>query len=229
MVSTRKKRRSNRKLLKQSDDFDQDIIIGNTASDIQENTVVHEGPKDGYFTVDTSINNLAINEFTVNVKNLKKCLNEIIDRELSNIVETVENMIQNTILTAIDSIVAPKIELAIRSINAASGLDATSFTAISKHVGISAAFENASGNNNVLHDSIVNDETRTNIPGDSSELSVPETRFGRRTHTHHSVTGQTAQTNQILEFLNERILSPTITPTSELVNTRSQDNNLPKG
>ena len=229
MVCTRKKRQSNRKLLKQLDDFDQDIIIGNTASDIQENTVVNEGPKDGYFTVDTSINNLAINEFTVNVKTLEKCLIEIIDREMSNFVDTVENRIQNAILNAIESIVAPKIELAIRSINAASGLDATSFTANSKHVGISDCFENASGNNNVLHESIVNDENRTNFPGDSSELSVPETRFGRRTHTHHLVTGQTAQTNHISEFLNGRILSPTITPTSELVNTRSQDNNLPKG
>ena len=98
MVSTRKKRQSNRKLLKQLDDFDQDIIIGNTASDIKENTVVHEGPKDGYFTVVTSINNLAINEFTVNVKTLEKCLIEIIDREMSNIVDTVENRIHNAIL-----------------------------------------------------------------------------------------------------------------------------------
>ena len=147
--------------------------------------MVHEGPRDGYFTVDTSINNLANNEFTVNVKNLKKCLNEIIDREMSNIVDTVENMIQNTILTAIDSIVAPKIELAIRSINAASGLDATSVTVNSKHVGFSASFENASGNNNVLHESNVIDGTRTNYPGDLSELSVSETRFGLQTHTHH--------------------------------------------
>ena len=51
-----------------------------------------------------------------------------IDREMSNIVDTVEDRIQNAILTAIDNIVAPKIELAIRSINSSSGRDVTSVT-----------------------------------------------------------------------------------------------------
>ena len=40
MVSTRKKRQSNRRLLSQLDNFDQDNIIGNAASESQENTVV---------------------------------------------------------------------------------------------------------------------------------------------------------------------------------------------
>ena len=56
------------------------------------------------------------------------CFNEKIDRETSNVVATVEDRIQNAILTAIDSIVAPQIELAIRSINASSGRDVTSVT-----------------------------------------------------------------------------------------------------
>ena len=33
----------------------------------------------------------------MNVKNLERCFNERIDREISNIVETVEDRIQNTI------------------------------------------------------------------------------------------------------------------------------------
>ena len=65
----------------------------------------------------------------VNVKTLERCFNEKIDREMSNIVNTVEDKIQNPFLTAIDNIVAPKIELAIRSLNASSGRDATSVTA----------------------------------------------------------------------------------------------------
>ena len=40
---------------------------------------------------------------------------------MSNIVDTVDDRIENAILTAIDSIVAPKIELAIRSMNTSSG------------------------------------------------------------------------------------------------------------
>ena len=50
MVSTRKKRQSNKKLLSQLDGFDQDIIIGNAASERQENVVVNEGTNDQDFT-----------------------------------------------------------------------------------------------------------------------------------------------------------------------------------
>ena len=101
---------------------------------------------------------------------------------MSNIVDTVEDRIQNAILTAIDNIVTPKIELAIRSINASPGRDATSVSASSErreHVGINASFENASANDNTLGVSNVNDETRHDIPDEVSELSVPETRFNR--------------------------------------------------
>ena len=53
MVSTRKKRQSNRKLLSQLVDFHQDILIGKTLSDRQENATVNEGTGDQDFTVGT--------------------------------------------------------------------------------------------------------------------------------------------------------------------------------
>ena len=46
MVCTRKKKQSNRKLLSPLDDFDQDIIIGNTMSDRQEYARVNESTAD---------------------------------------------------------------------------------------------------------------------------------------------------------------------------------------
>ena len=143
MVSIRKRRQSNRRLLSQLDDSDQDMVIGNAASERQEDIVVNEGTNGQDFTVSTSSNNIAINESTVNVKTLERCFNERIDSEMSNIVDTVEESIQNTNLTAIDNIVAPRIELAIRSINASSGRDVTGVTANSErgeHVGINAPF-----------------------------------------------------------------------------------------
>ena len=139
MVSTPKKRQSNRRLLTQLDAFDQDIFMGNAAKERRDDTVVNEGTNDRDFTVGTSSKNIAINENTVNVKPLERCFNERIDREMSNIVDTVEDRIQNAFLTAIYNIFAPKIELAISSINASSGRDVTSVTAISErgeHVGI---------------------------------------------------------------------------------------------
>ena len=128
----------------------------------------------------------------MNVKTLERCFNERVDREMNTIVDTVEDRIQNAILTAIDNIVAPKIELAIRSINASSGRDVTSVSVKSERreqAGINASFENASGNNDTQVISKVNYETRHSITEELSELSVPETHFDRQPHTHHMVKG----------------------------------------
>ena len=114
--------------------------------------MVNEGTNDRNITVGTSISNTVKIDFVVNVNTLERCFNEKIDREMNNIVDTVEDRIQNAILTAIDNIVAPEIELATRSKNASSGRDVTSVAANSErgdYVGINASLENASGNNNV--------------------------------------------------------------------------------
>ena len=163
-----------------------------------EETLVNEGSDDRDLIVGTSGNSSATNEDTVKVKFLERCFNERIDRQMTNIVDTVQNRTQNAILTVIDSLVALKTELAIRSINTSSGQDATSVTANSERgeiVGITTPFENTSENNNVSHISIVNDETRNSISDEVRQLSVPETRFDRQTQTHHMVIGQTTQTN----------------------------------
>ena len=141
MVFTSKKRQSNRRFLSQLDDFDQDMFIGNAVSERQENAVVNEGTNDRDFTVGTSNNDSVINRNAMSVKTLERCFNERIDGEMSNIIDTVKDRIQNAILTAIDKIVAPKIELAIGSINASSGRDVTSVSSNSErreHVGINA-------------------------------------------------------------------------------------------
>ena len=74
MVSTRKKRQSNRRLLSQLDDFDRDMIVANAVSERQENILVNEGTNDRDFTVGTSSNNVAINKNTENMKTLERCL-----------------------------------------------------------------------------------------------------------------------------------------------------------
>ena len=179
-TSTRKKRQSNKRLLSQLDDFDQDEIIGNTASERHENVVVNEGINDQDFTVGTSNVSPGNNKNAMNVKSLERCFNERIDREMNKIVDTVEDRIQNAILAAIDKIVAAKIELAIRSLNASSGRDVTSVSANSErreHTGINASFENASEINNTIGVTNINDEARRNSQDGVSELSVPGTRF----------------------------------------------------
>ena len=188
MVSTRKKRQSNKRLLSQLDDFDQDMIIGNTASERQENVVVNEGTNDQDFPVGTSNTSTAMNKNAMTVKTLERCFNERIDREMNNIVDTVEDRIQSAILATIDNIVAPKIELATKSLSAFSGLDVTSVSANSEcteHAGIGASFEDASENNNTIGVTSLNDEARRNSQDGVSELSVPGTQFDRQSHIHH--------------------------------------------
>ena len=107
---------------------------------------------------------------------------------MGNISDTVEDRIQNAIFTAIDNIITPKIELALRSINASPGQDATSVMASSErgeHIRITAPFENVSERNNTLHVLNTNDETRNKIPDEVSELFVQDTHVDRQPHTHH--------------------------------------------
>ena len=68
MVSTTKKRQSNKRLLSQLDDFEQDVFIGNTASKRQENVAVNEGINDQEFTVGTSYDSSTVNGNAMIVK-----------------------------------------------------------------------------------------------------------------------------------------------------------------
>ena len=73
---------------------------------------------------------------------------------MGNNVETVADRIQNAILTAIDSRKNPRIELAVRLINASSERVATNVTVNLERgecIGITAPFENVSERKNRLH------------------------------------------------------------------------------
>ena len=207
MVSTRKKRQSSKRLLSQLDDFDQDVIIGNTTSERRENVVVNGGVDDQDFTGGTSNVSSIVNENALNVKTLERCFNERIDREMSNIVDTVEDRIQNAVLTAIDNIVTPKIELAIRSINASSGRDVTSASGNSErreYEEINASFENASANNRTLGMANTNDETRHDFHDGVSELPVLEAQFDRQLPTHHMPSGASSEVHHMVTGVKER-------------------------
>ena len=121
----------------------------------REKTKLNEGIVDQNFAVDDSDGGHAVKENVVNVKTLERCFNEKIDTEMGNIVDTVQDRIhgRRQILTAIDSIITPKVELAIRSMKASSGRDAASVMANSErgeHVGITVRLENVSERNNTL-------------------------------------------------------------------------------
>ena len=83
-----------------------------------ENATVNED------TSDQKVSNSAASSKLVSVRGLEISFNPRNDREMGFIVDTVEDRILNSVFTAIDSDITPKIELAFRSINPSSGQDA---------------------------------------------------------------------------------------------------------
>ena len=110
MVSTRHKKQSNRRLLSQLDDIDQNVFVGNTASSRQQYVVVNEGTVDQDFNFNITGSNSTFNENSVNVQTLERCFNESVDGEMGNFVDTVVVRIQNEILTAIDRFITLRTE-----------------------------------------------------------------------------------------------------------------------
>ena len=155
----------------------------------QGTATVNEATSDQEFTVGNSDGGETVNGNVANVKTSERCFNERIDMEMGNFVDTVEDRFQNPILTGTDSIITPKIKLAIRPLNASSGREGTSVTASSargEHKWITASLENVSGRNNTLHVLNINDETRNKLLIEVSDLSVPDTHFDRKPQTHHT-------------------------------------------
>ena len=130
-----------------------------------------------------------INDNTEQVQILEKRLADRIATETSNVVKTVEDRIQNAILTAIDNIIAPRIDLTVMSIRASSGKDVASVIANSEsgeQVGIFASFENVSDRNNTFQELNVTDETRGYKPDEVNGLSVPKAFSDRQPQIHHN-------------------------------------------
>ena len=159
-------------------------------SDRQENDVVNEATVDQEFTVIIFGKNLAPHQNLMNVNTLERCFSENIDKEKGIFIETVEDRIQNAILTAIDSINTRKIEFAVMSRNPSSWQDSTVVLMTlqrDEEIGITTTCENVSERNSTLHVFNTNNESQENIPDEVSELSVRGTHFDRQSHTHHNL------------------------------------------
>ena len=138
------------------------------------------------------------------VEILERCLRAWIDREMGYNVDTVEDKIQNGILSAFDRNITSSIESALRLTKVSSGRNFAGVSANSQrgeHIGITCSLENASDGKNTIHDFDANDETCGNIPDEVDEISVSKTHFDRQSHSNRMVTEKTINANQIPEFL----------------------------
>ena len=80
----------------------------------------------------------------MDIRTLEKFFTNKIDKEMCKNVDTVEDRIQNAVLTSIDNVITPRIELEVRSMNASSRRDAASVKATSERgedIGTTASFE----------------------------------------------------------------------------------------
>ena len=83
----------------------------------------------------------------MNIQIWEKSLNDRVQREVGNFVDTVEIRIQNANLVTVNNIIAPGILVEIRSIYASSKRDVASVMATSKREeqpGVKTSFENES-------------------------------------------------------------------------------------
>ena len=151
MVSTQKKRNRDSQLI----DFDLNDKFGNAANSGQENVTVNDGTVDREITVKNSGSIPTTKENTVNVQTLPRHFIETIDREMGKNVDTVEDRIQDAILTAIDNNVTLRSKVVVISINSSSGRDAASVTGNSEfeeRIWITASAEKLSESNNKFQD-----------------------------------------------------------------------------
>ena len=119
MVSTRKKKEQNKKLLGHLSESDADFLIaqsnheaqtGSRANSVDTNTTLNttKDPNQGFSS-------------QVDMHTLEENIVSTVRSELDSVMTTVETRVQEAVMTAIEKLVIPGVELAMKSVNALSG------------------------------------------------------------------------------------------------------------
>ena len=188
MVLTRNKKQQNKRLFGQLSERDIDFMIG------QSNQDEHSESKDDMIcrgnSSDNSSNPTQINCPQVDLHTLEENIVKKVRREVDNLMTSVETRIQDAVLTAIENLVIPSVELALKSANAPSErsvdgivLDPDQRDFLSKIEGLRMT---APSRINSHTDINRIDETRANITVEEGDLLVNEKNIDRQTYAHHS-------------------------------------------
>ena len=143
-------------------------------------------------SLDNTNNTTEINYPQVDMHTLEEHIVSKVRSEVDSVITTVETRIQDAVLTAIESLVIPSVELAMKSASAFSGqsldgnvlkLDQRDFSG-----NVQGLQMTASSRLNSHTDLNKIDETRGNYTvGEVICLSMTETLIGTHTHTHTRV------------------------------------------
>ena len=126
----------------------------------------------------------------VDMHTLKKNFVSKARSEVDSVKITFESRIQDTVLTAIESLVTPRVELAMKSTKESSGRCVDGNVLEPDHRDFSGKIEGlkkaASSRINSHTDSNKIDETRGYITVEEGYLLVNDKNIDRQTHTHHN-------------------------------------------
>ena len=119
VVCTGKKKRKAWKLLSLLGEFDTDLLIGQNNHEAQFESRVNT--MEEYIT-STNVNDLAqADSPQVDLHTLERSIAGTVRSEVENVMSSVQTRVQDAILTATESLVIPRVEVAMRSVNASSG------------------------------------------------------------------------------------------------------------
>ena len=187
MISPRKKKQQNRRLFCQLGESDANFSIGQSDHDAQ--TESRANAADGDTSLSNRNNLNQVEGSQVGLHTLEENLVRKVQNEVDSVMTTVETRVQGAVLTAIENLVIPRIELAMKSVNASTERVEVSVVLNPDQRDFSGNIESLQLTASSRLNSHTNlnrfDETRGNITVESGDLLVNGRNIDRQTHTHH--------------------------------------------
>ena len=186
MVSTRKKKQQNKRFFSQLSERVTDFGLSN--HDVQNeniDSVTHRGTSSDNTNNVTQVNYPQVDMNTVEDNFVSKVRSEV-----DNVLTTVETRVQDAVLTAIENLVIPRVESAMKSTNEYSGRSFDSNALVAGLRIFSGTVEGlqmtASSRISSRTDSNKIDETCGSITVEEGDLEVNEKIIDRQSHAHHT-------------------------------------------
>ena len=188
MVSTRKKKQQNKRLFGQLSEGDTDFVVGQSNHDVQNENV--DNVAHGGTSPDNANHLTQVYYPRVDMNTLEENFVNKVRSEVDNVMTTVEIRVQNAVLIAMENLVIPRVELAMKSTNASSGRSVDGNVLDPDQRDFSGNVEGlqmtASSRIHSHTDLNKIDETPGNITVEEGDLVVNEKNIDRQSHTHHT-------------------------------------------
>ena len=188
MVSTRKKKQQNKRFLSQLSESNAEFMVVQSKHEAQAKSRTDAADRD------TSLKNLKntkgpkqVKGSEVDVHTLEKNIVNKVRSEVDSVMTTVETRVQDAVMTAMENLVIPTVEFAMKSANALSGNGIGSVVLDPDQRDFSVNIEGlqmtASSRINSQTNSNRIGETRDNITVEGSDLLVNKRNFDQQTHS----------------------------------------------